>query len=73
MTPAPQILHGKHRLRDTELGPEKYCNKCGEWWPADTEFFYADKGDPTGLFHCCKTCYEEFNGRRKKKPSKAAA
>ena len=25
---------------DPELGTEKYCNGCGEWWPLDDEFYY---------------------------------
>ena len=75
MSSAGEILHGKHRLREGELGTEKYCNKCSEWWPADTEFFYADGGDPTGLYHCCKACYEEYSSasRRRRRPAKAAA
>lgn len=42
------------RLRETELGLEKRCSVCGDYWPADTEFFYA-KG--AGLMSCCKACY----------------
>lgn len=25
---------------DPELGPEKLCNVCHEWWPLDEEFWY---------------------------------
>ncbi len=25
---------------DPELGPEKLCSVCGEWWPLDEEFWY---------------------------------
>jgi len=25
---------------DPELGTEKLCNICGEWWPLDEEFWY---------------------------------
>lgn len=25
---------------DPELGPEKLCAVCGEWWPLDDEFWY---------------------------------
>jgi len=35
---------------DGEL--EKRCYKCGEWWPADEEFFYPG-------FAQCKACYLE--------------
>lgn len=40
--------------------PEQTCTKCGESWPADTEFFYADKRKPLGLSLTCKACYEEM-------------
>jgi len=25
---------------DPELGTEKLCSVCGEWWPLDDEFWY---------------------------------
>lgn len=41
---------------------EKRCNKCLEWWPADTEFFYKNKA---GLHQWCKACiYAERRKRR---------
>ncbi|MCQ4242507.1 hypothetical protein [Stutzerimonas stutzeri] len=39
--------------------PEKLCSKCGECWPADTEFFYRQAGRPDGLGSMCKACYAE--------------
>lgn len=46
--------------------PEQTCTKCGESWPADTEFFFADKGKRLGLSYTCKACYEELPSVRAK-------
>lgn len=44
------------RFRESELGLECRCSRCGEYWPADEEFFYMLRGKP----HCyCKACYIE--------------
>lgn len=52
-------------LRKTIDGPEKFCKKCSEWWPADSEFWHADKDGAGGLFYCCRACYFEWRtGRR---------
>lgn len=48
------------RQRMTDLGPEKYCPRCDDWWPADREFFWETKGK---LFYCCKACYHEMDRR----------
>jgi formylmethanofuran dehydrogenase subunit E len=40
--------------RETELGEEVTCAKCGEFWPADKEFFYFSNGKPHSW---CKACY----------------
>ncbi|EEG08201.1 hypothetical protein [Pseudogulbenkiania ferrooxidans] len=45
------------RLRpsvETELGTEIQCAKCGEFWPAEKDFFYFHKGRPHSW---CKDCY----------------
>lgn len=39
--------------------PEKLCRKCGECWPADTEFFFRQASCPDGLGTMCKACYAE--------------
>lgn len=39
---------------DPELGPVKVCTRCLEEWPADLEFFYANK---KGLTSQCKDCW----------------
>lgn len=57
------------KLRTTIDGPEKFCTRCSEWWPADREFFHAYPSGAAGLFYCCKACYSEWlrEHRAKKK------
>jgi hypothetical protein len=54
------MSHHHPKLRVVEDQQEKFCTRCDEWWPADKEFFYADLSDATGLFYCCKACYQEW-------------
>ena len=53
------MTRGLAKLRTTDAGPEKLCIKCMDWWPADTEFFYADPKGAAGLYLYCKACYLE--------------
>ncbi len=48
---------GRYRLGT--LGLERYCRRCDEFWPADTEFFNACRTEPTGLNAWCKACNSE--------------
>jgi hypothetical protein len=41
----------------------KRCTKCGAEHPATTEFFYAEKRNPSGLRPVCKKCSREFAKR----------
>lgn len=43
----------------TELGKEKYCLKCEEYFPATKEFFFGVRKDSVQLESCCKACYME--------------
>jgi hypothetical protein len=52
--------------RVTELGAEKRCLACGEYWPADTEFFQSRLVTRDRLSACCIACSRE---RIKKKPA----
>lgn len=47
----------KKKFIITELGKEKLCCACDEYWPANEEFFYK-RGD-VGLHSYCKACYQE--------------
>lgn len=49
---------------ETELGKEIRCSKCGEFWPADTEFFFNSGGT---LHSWCKACYQT---KQKNEPAK---
>jgi len=40
----------------TELGEEKRCLTCGEYWPADTEFFESQASSRDGLTPRCIAC-----------------
>jgi erythromycin esterase-like protein len=43
----------------TELGVEKRCVKCGEFWPAEPEFFQRNRDNPDGLDNYCKDCRQQ--------------
>ncbi|MEQ4538046.1 MAG: hypothetical protein ABN479_03785 [Billgrantia sp.] len=45
------------RLANTEIGPQRLCSKCNEWWPDDAEFFYQSNGKSR---QPCKACYAEL-------------
>ena len=45
------------RRKTTELGPERLCIRCDEWWPDDGEFWYR-----LGTrWQTCKACQREWN------------
>lgn len=56
-----RLASGKYRL--TAVGLEMRCPRCGDYWPADTEFFYSRICEPCGLFQWCKACYMEHTSR----------
>lgn len=60
MTTTPKIIK-------TELGTEKLCICCGEYFPATKEFFYGTgrikKDGSHSLEANCKACYKERYGR----------
>lgn len=39
---------------------EKTCTHCGESWPADREFFTADRTKEDGLYGQCKACRADY-------------
>ncbi len=52
------------RLRSSEIGPERYCYGCREWWPDDAEFWYVQ---PLGTSVCraCQRASHRLARRRK--------
>lgn len=60
---APTLLSKRLRsgkCRFDEFGTlEKQCSRCKEYWPADTEFFYATSSTGDGLHNWCMACYIE--------------
>ncbi|HBN61422.1 MAG TPA: hypothetical protein DD442_15595 [Halomonas sp.] len=52
------MARGKRsQITMTDIGPEKLCTKCGEWWPDDSEFYYLTNGL---TIQPCKACYEQL-------------
>jgi hypothetical protein len=64
LSPA-QIQRGlsSGRFRMTDLGLEKLCSRCDEYYPADTEFWYYQPSSRQGLNNYCHACYREVTGR----------
>lgn len=58
------------RFVTTEIGLEKKCGRCGEYWPADGEFWYSE--GTRGLSKWCKACYEEWRKERRKRKEENA-
>lgn len=46
---------------------EKLCRKCGEYWPADLEFFYRQTSRPGGLSSNCKACLLETQAYKRRR------
>lgn len=49
----------------SNIGREKKCPKCTEFWPADTEFFHSVPSNASGLNGWCKACYAEWQNNKK--------
>lgn len=52
-------LEAKPTYIRTEIGKEKLCPKCDEYYPATKEFFFGKRRDSNELESCCKVCYME--------------
>lgn len=46
-------------LKHTELGLERKCPICGEFWPYDNDFFYSYKS-------ACIDCFQQRKANAKK-------
>lgn len=56
----------QHLYQQTELGIEKLCPRCKEYWPADTEFFHLSSGKyGDGLYTYCRACSIEIRQGKK--------
>lgn len=44
-------------IQNTDLGTERRCPRCREFWPATTEFFYPLS--VARLHSYCKACFSE--------------
>ena len=55
----------KRKVILTELGEEKQCHRCHEFWPVDTEFWYSE--GKRGLSRWCIACYQEWRREHKRK------
>jgi hypothetical protein len=50
--------------KQTELGTERLCAGCLEWWPEDEDFWYYQRGRILGR---CRACWSErrIEGRKR--------
>ncbi len=53
-TPATGYGMTTQRVRRSEIGPERHCRGCREWWPDDAEFWYVQ---PKGT-SVCRACQQ---------------
>jgi hypothetical protein len=51
---------------ETELGTERLCRGCGDWWPLDGTFWYF-KRDGTVMGRC-KACWADRRATDDKRP-----
>ena len=51
-------MHIKLSRIETELGIEKRCTVCQEFWPEDDEFYYFSRSD-NRYYAECKACYSD--------------
>lgn len=45
----------------------KFCVRCDECWPADSEFFFANSGSRDGFDKYCKACHSEMPSRTRRR------
>ncbi|WP_197077927.1 hypothetical protein [Aeromonas sp. L_1B5_3] len=63
-----RLESGKARI-DPEMGLEKFCTCCNDYWPQDTAFWSANNHPRSqdGLQHYCKACEQEGWMQRRSK------
>lgn len=54
------------QYRETDLGIEKQCTRCGEFWPVDDEFYPVQR-EAAGVraASMCRACFVEKYERGK--------
>lgn len=46
----------RRSMAHTSNGLEMRCGRCGDFWPFDTQFFYATGHADGGLHRWCRSC-----------------
>ena len=46
---------------EEELGVQRRCSRCGEFWPEDDEFFYPSTKGPGCFQSWCRACWASRN------------
>ncbi|MBF8176954.1 hypothetical protein [Herminiimonas contaminans] len=62
-TPSPEVLQRrlKSGIYNYDIDQlQKRCSKCRDHWPADSEFFFAEKCSADGLSEWYKACYKDW-------------
>lgn len=54
---------GKQERLDEDGGVERQCLDCGEWWPADKEFYHRNTKGARGMQPYCRACMVIRQGR----------
>lgn len=68
---ARHLAAGRFRITDGML--EKRCGRCGDYWPADREFFYSSTQCACGLHTFCRACFLEARSTPGRSRAAAAA
>lgn len=53
-------VKGRPERRETEIGPERRCTACLDWWPEDAEFFQVIRA-----VYFSRRCLACINERRR--------
>ncbi|SHO58772.1 hypothetical protein [Vibrio quintilis] len=59
-----RLRRGRARI-DPEMGLEKFCPHCQEFWPQDTLFWTISRSEPDGLQCWCRACQLEYKNARR--------
>ena len=51
------------RLDEPELGPQRWCAACGEWWPLSREFWYVRRCGRAQCRACLRESTRRWNDR----------